>query len=150
MNSNHMHDNLITEYQRSNTKKNLSMVLSSQKNIDIFERYIFNSSKSLIEYKQNLYNVMFEINSGNDIKTILEKYNNGLVLFNKPIFKEIKEINMEEQKFLEKPFEVDEGVLECQACGSKRTYSFSKQTRGGDEGTTVFAKCAECGKTWKT
>ena len=93
---------------------------------------------------------MFEINSGNDIKTILEKYNNGLVLFNKPIFKDIKEINMEEQKFLEKPFEVDEGVLECQACGSKRTYSFSKQTRGGDEGTTVFAKCAECGKTWKT
>ena len=39
--------------------------------------------------------------------------------------------------------EIEEGVMECTKCGSKKTYSYTKQTRGGDEATTVFAICSE-------
>ena len=53
-----------------------------------------------------------------------------------------KQQKMDEyDQFLVKPFEVEEGVLECNKCGSKKTFSYSKQTRAGDEATTVFATC---------
>ena len=52
--------------------------------------------------------------------------------------------------FLEKPFEIEDGVIECGKCGSKQTYSYTKQTRSGDEATTVFSVCAKCNAKWKT
>ena len=56
----------------------------------------------------------------------------------------IKEYN----SFILKPFEVDEGVLTCNKCGSNKTYSYTKQTRSGDEATTVFAICSNCNARW--
>ena len=65
-------------------------------------------------------------------------------------FNNIKLIIEEQDKFIIKPFEVEEGVLECYKCGSNKTYSYTKQTRSGDEATTVFAVCTQCGDKWKT
>ena len=62
----------------------------------------------------------------------------------------ISEIILEEKEqneFIIKPFEIEEGVLECK-CGSKRVYSYSKQCRGGDESSTTFATCLECKSKW--
>ena len=64
-------------------------------------------------------------------------------------FDDIKNRLSEQDNFTIKPFEVDEGVLECGKCGSKKTFSYTKQTRGGDESTTVFAVCSECNNRWK-
>ena len=55
----------------------------------------------------------------------------------------------EHDGFLIKPFEVDEGVLECGKCGSNKTISYTKQTRSGDESTSVFALCYNCNNKWK-
>ncbi|CCA61439.1 hypothetical protein AV955_gp082 [Diadromus pulchellus ascovirus 4a] len=44
--------------------------------------------------------------------------------------------------------EVEEGMFTCSACGSKKIYTTSKQTRSGDEATTVFAQCTQCKKGW--
>ena len=33
--------------------------------------------------------------------------------------------------------------------GQCKTYSYTKQTRGGDESTTVFAMCSNCQAKWK-
>ena len=55
----------------------------------------------------------------------------------------------EEESFIITPFEIEEGVLECGKCGSKKTYSYTKQTRSGDESTTVFAVCYKCSRSWK-
>lgn len=44
--------------------------------------------------------------------------------------------------------EVDEGMFTCLKCKSKRIFTASKQTRSGDEATTVFAKCSECKNQW--
>lgn len=51
----------------------------------------------------------------------------------------------------ETPFDVEEGILQCPSCKGLKTTSYSLQTRSGDEGMTVYAKCftSGCGKTWK-
>lgn len=41
-----------------------------------------------------------------------------------------------------------EGLYKCRKCGSTRTFSFGKQTRSSDEGTTVFVKCSACSTSW--
>lgn len=57
---------------------------------------------------------------------------------------EVEEI----RDYITKPLEVEEGVLTCKRCESKRVFSYSKQTRGCDESSTTFAQCAKCGAKW--
>ena len=137
------------EIDRLLGKQCLGKYLQSQKNVEIIEKNIFNISDTEKDYKTNIYNVINDLISGIELKHILNNLKQKKVIFNMEKFDNIKFSILEQQKFLEKPFEVEEGVLQCNKCGSKRTFSFSKQTRGGDEGTTVFAQCAECGARWK-
>lgn len=44
--------------------------------------------------------------------------------------------------------DVEEGMFECHKCKSKKVFTTSKQTRRGDESTTVFAKCVNCKHNW--
>ena len=64
-------------------------------------------------------------------------------------FHTIKKCLEEEQNFIENPPVVEEGVIECGKCKSKRTFSFNKQTRSGDEAVTVFVRCADCGHQFR-
>ncbi len=41
-----------------------------------------------------------------------------------------------------------EGLAKCTKCGSTKALLRNKQTRGGDEGTTAFFVCTNCGNTW--
>lgn len=43
---------------------------------------------------------------------------------------------------------VEEGMFQCQKCKSNKVFTMSKQTRSGDEATTVFAKCSQCKFGW--
>ena len=65
-----------------------------------------------------------------------------------PVYAEPRRVIEEQDAFLVTPFEVEEGVLECKKCGSKRVFSYSKQVRSCDEGTSVFATCVECQTAW--
>ena len=40
------------------------------------------------------------------------------------------------------------GVV-CKQCGSDNVFSESRQTRSGDEATTIFYTCLNCGNKWK-
>jgi len=63
-------------------------------------------------------------------------------------FEALEQKQKEYDDFLVNPPQVEEGVIECK-CGSKKTFSFSKQTRRADESATVFDRCSDCGKTFR-
>jgi len=65
----------------------------------------------------------------------------------------LKEFNkMENTKrinaFLDKDIESDSGLF-CSRCKSNNTDYSLMQTKSGDESSTVFALCKNCGKRWK-
>lgn len=80
----------------------------------------------------------------NNIHQVVEQLQKHEVAWNHPNFRSIREEFAEQDDFLENPPQVEEGVVECKRCHSKRTFSFSKQTRRSDESATVFIRCSNC------
>ena len=64
-------------------------------------------------------------------------------------FKEMSDRIDEQNDFIQNPFEVEEGVFKCKACGSRRVYSYTRQDRSCDEGTSVYAQCVACKTQWR-
>jgi DNA-directed RNA polymerase subunit M/transcription elongation factor TFIIS len=50
---------------------------------------------------------------------------------------------------LEKPAGAIKGKYTCKKCGFKEFFADEMQTRGGDEGMTLFVKCGACGSRFK-
>ena len=40
-------------------------------------------------------------------------------------------------------------TYKCPKCNEEKVFSYSQQIRSGDEGTTHFFKCCNCGNTWR-
>jgi transcription elongation factor S-II len=40
-------------------------------------------------------------------------------------------------------------MYQCKKCKSKKCYYYELQIRGGDEASTIFVECSQCGKHWK-
>jgi len=100
------------------------------------------------EYKKVLYQVVGDVLQKKDVETIVNGLSQGKIGWKHNAFDNMK-IRLDEQdEFIKNPFEVEEGVLECM-CGSKRVYSYQKQTRGSDEPSTTFAECVACKKKWQ-
>ena len=127
-------------------KSSLSSVLTSEKNIKIFCKYITKFPAS--EQRQITYSVIGDICNGTDIKIILDNLKSKKVLWDHPIFSKINSKIQEHDEYLVNPFSVENGVIECVSCGSMKTISFQKQTRSADEPMTTFCACVDCGKNW--
>jgi DNA-directed RNA polymerase subunit M/transcription elongation factor TFIIS len=82
-----------------------------------------------------------------DVSEIFKKLRDDVLIWKDLSFDKMLKIEQEEDDFLETPLEVAKGAIKCK-CGSERVFSFSKQTRGGDESTTVFALCSACRSRW--
>jgi len=85
--------------------------------------------------------------SKDELRNIVSHIKSKKTRWSHTIFKEFNEKNYEQEQFLMKPFEIEEGVIECK-CGSRRTISFQRQMRSADEGSTTFSECVECGHKW--
>jgi len=140
----------------------LHTVLSKEQNIRILEKYVYEISESESPentdetYRQHIYQVIGDILEGSKLSAILENIKTGHLGWKHPHFSEWQMRMDEQDDFIENPFEVEEGVLECrkvlengQMCGSKRVFSYSRQDRSSDEGTSVYAQCAKCGNRWR-
>lgn len=135
---------------RENGVRALECVLTNQKNINIFERNIHDVSGGCPDkYNRVLLQIIGDI-STNSVKLseILSNLKKGCVDWNHHSFGEANAYLDEQDDFIEHPFQVEEGVLECK-CGSKKVFSFSKQTRSADEPMTTYAECVSCNRKWQ-
>lgn len=148
--------------------KALQTVIKIPKNVNIIEKNLYEISKkedkvvdaSLTDlYNDGLYQVIGDISEGVKLGDIIKYVKKGELWWRHSSFREIKFVLEERDEFIVKPFEVEEGIMECkgrvktgkmkgQVCGSLKVYSYAKQMRGCDEGTSVVCTCASCGNNW--
>lgn len=157
-----MESNILQQYEefdpstRSLGMKALETVLSIPKNVEITEKLIYTMSTNESMYKHIIYQTIGDILAGNKLSYVISLLKTHKIFWEHPIFDEPRAKIAEQNDYIQKPFEVEEGVIECtsfrkdtqQRCGSKRVFSFSKQTRSADEPATTFANCVECGAKW--
>jgi len=99
------------------------------------------------EYIEIIYQIIGDILLGKSIADITEQVKSGKNIWDHSSFDSERMSLIEQNNFIEKPFELVEGVITCN-CGSKKVYTYSKQCRSGDEGYTTFAECISCKAKW--
>ena len=135
---------------REKGEKMLSLVLKQEQNITIFEKYITEKTENNIKkYKNLIYQTANKIKKNGNIREILKDIKSDKIFWESDIYSLFKNKQQEKDDFIKNPFEVEEGVNTCMKCGSKKTYSYTKQIRSADEGTTVFCICVMCKNRWK-
>ena len=129
----------------------LNKLLPNNKKINIIEQKLFTiSNHDEDRYNNILYQIIGDILLDKiSIDTIITNINNNLIEWNHSGFKELADQISEQNEFIQNPFEVEEGVFQCKACGSRRVYSYTKQDRSCDEGTSVYAQCVACKAKWR-
>ncbi len=136
------------ELVRKSGRDALQCVLAIQKNIEIIETNVNKITDGDIdEYNRVILQVVGDIINKRNITLILKDIKNGYIGWKHHSFDNAVMRLEEQDDFIEHPFQVEEGVLECK-CGSKKVYSFSKQTRSADEPMTTYAQCVNCNSTW--
>lgn len=124
-----------------NIDEALNHICSKKDNIPILKKYIDKS----INPMDLLYEFAFSFKHEKiPLKTCFEILKAEKFGFKHQNFENISKRIVEMDHFMDKPFEVEEGVNTCGKCNSKRTLSYSRQTRSGDEGMTVYVFCIDC------
>lgn len=127
-------------------------------NLVTLEKYTYLVSRTEQEYFKLIYWVIGNllenskrgISKQDSIQEIINLLNtHAYQNWQHPMFQKYRLREQEQIDFLEAPIQVEEGVLQCGKCGSKRTLSYAKQVRAGDEATSVFAQCVQCNHRWR-
>jgi DNA-directed RNA polymerase subunit M/transcription elongation factor TFIIS len=132
---------------REEGKNALRVKLHKEENITVFENYIhkiYGENENC--YKDTMYQVVNDLTPQN-MSEILSDIKEGRYGWNHKSLSVYRDIEYEQDAFIIQPFEIIEGIVDCK-CGSKRVYSFSKQTRSGDESITTFNECLMCKSKW--
>ena len=129
-------------------KRLLCTVLNKEQNINIIEKNIYEITEDDEElYKKILYQTLHDIKQGLKLPDLLKNLKEHKILWKHSSLNKYILVEEEQDEFIINPFQVEEGIVECR-CGSKRVYSYSKQTRSGDEGITSFHQCLKCKAKW--
>ena len=92
-----------------------------------------------------IYEMAFEIKENKkDLKEVFGYLKNSKLGLDHSDFLEVSKKIEETDTFMNKPFDVEEGSVDCKKCKSKRTMTYGKQLRGADESTSVITFCIEC------
>jgi DNA-directed RNA polymerase subunit M/transcription elongation factor TFIIS len=70
-------------------------------------------------------------------------------LYTSSVYEPFRKEQQDKDDFVTNPFSVEEGVMQCTKCGSKKTYSTQRQVRSADEGFTTFCYCMNCSAKWR-
>lgn len=135
--------------KKSTNRYKISEALWQQASITYsdHDKCIFQDPQSYAIYL--LYELSAEFTADPKVEYFIQRVKSNKSGWNHPVFHPFHQLQKEYDDFLLNPPEVEEGVIQCHRCGSKKTFSFSKQTRRADESATVFVRCAECNKSFK-
>ena len=105
---------------RTTGKSALNIVLNKETNINMIEKYVFETSKNQTDdneqleniYIQNIYQIVGDISRGVKLKDILSNIKNGKLGWEHSAFNEIKNRINEQDGFIENPFQVEEGIFQ--------------------------------------
>ena len=125
------------------------IMFKKQDNTDRLLTFLRSFSNDEKEVEYMVYEIVTEYLFTNNIQQVMEQIKKKELFWNHPNFYTIKKDFQEEDDFIQNPPLVEEGVIECTKCHSKRTFSFSKQTRRADESATVFIRCSNCNYMYK-
>ena len=122
----------------------MSTIFSNKEKMDV-KNNILSSTFSISSQKDLLYEIAFLTKEEKiPFNKTIDMFKNNHLFHNHPNFEDISKQMVEMDHFMDKPFEVSEGVNICSKCKSKRTLSHNRQTRSGDEGMTVYVFCIDC------
>lgn len=138
----------VEQRVRQHGKDALATVLSVHDNIRIIEKNVYDRSLTEYDYKRNLYQTIGDIVNKKKLKDIVESIKHDRIGWRHSSFDFAKSQLDEQDDFIQNPFQVEEGVIDCR-CGSKRVFSYSKQSRSADEPMTTYAHCVECNSKWQ-
>ena len=71
------------------------------------------------------------------------------LVMNSPLLENERERVVLEIENLQKTIEAEEGIYQCEGCGSQKTVSIQKQVRSADEPMSTFVRCLGCRKRWR-
>lgn len=126
----------------------LSILFQKKENAQRLSKFLENHfPKEQIPYL--LYEITTEYLFRNNLSQVMDQVKKKEIGWDHPNLAGIAGDFQEQDDFLENPPQVEEGVMECKKCGSRRTFSFSKQTRRSDESATVFIRCSNCAFMYK-
>ena len=126
-----------------------AILFRKEENARRLVRFLRTIAKDEEELEYLLYEVVVEYLYTDNLKAVVEQVQKKELGWGHPGFDQIRQGFQEEDDFIQNPPVVEEGVMECTKCHSKRTFSFSKQTRRSDESATVFVRCSNCNHTYK-
>ena len=146
----------MDENIRLKGKVALKNIFNKEQNIFTFEKNIYNTSlKNLKKHEKvedvylfNIYQFINDYKKDSNIQKLLKEIKEERIHWKNKYFDVLTDRETEQDNFLIRPIEIEEGVLECK-CGSKRVFSYQKQCRGGDESSTTFAECVACKAKWQ-
>jgi DNA-directed RNA polymerase subunit M/transcription elongation factor TFIIS len=128
--------------------KALSEYLNVESNVKILETRIYTSSTTPRDYYKKMYECIGYLTQG-WVKEYHADIREGKTGFDLNAFwNEIQALD-ETDKFLSEDVDIVEGALSCKKCKSGKVFSFTKQVRSADEGTSVFARCYNCAYKWR-
>lgn len=126
-----------------------SMLFKKKENGGRLIRFLRSFARDEEEVGYLLYEIAVEYLFTDNLNQVMEQVQKKELGWDHPNFHQIRNGFHEEDEFIQNPPAVEEGVMECTKCHSKRTFSFSKQTRRSDESATVFIRCSNCNYTYK-
>ena len=133
--------------EEQDIKRKLEKYLKVVKNINILAKYILKNDPDVQE--QILHELCLDIYNKVPIKTCAMKIKNKKYIFGSESYNTLEILQKEQDEFLSEPPQVVEGAVDCPKCNGQKAFLCTMQIKSGDENTSVFARCATCGHSFR-